>query len=158
MDGEHSTGRRAARSASGSANRRAGQRLRRLLERERALWESGFARIAGADECGMGPLAGPVVAAAVIFPAGHGIRGVDDSKKLTPDTRERLAERIRREASCWAVSRVEIREIDTLNIYHAGLVALRRALDALAERPEFALIDGRRLPDLRLAHEAIVGG
>jgi ribonuclease HII len=140
------------------ANRRAGQRLRRLLERERELWSSGLTHVAGTDECGMGPLAGPVVAAAVIFPPGSGIRGVDDSKKLTPERRAELAVQIREQALCWAVSRVEIHEIDLLNIYHAGLVALRRALDGLAVRPQFVLVDGRRLPGLRLAHEAVVGG
>jgi len=106
----------------------------------------------------MGPLAGPVVAAAVIFPPGCGLRGVDDSKRLTPERRERLALEIRGNALSCSVVRVECDEIDALNIYHAGLAAMRRAIDGLAERPDYVLVDGRRLPDLGLPQERQVRG
>jgi ribonuclease HII len=142
----------------GTANRRAGQRLRHLLQRERELWEAGLLRVAGVDECGMGPLAGPVVAAAVIFPPGCGLRGVFDSKRVAPARREELAIAIRREAAGFCVARVEHHEIDQLNIYHAGLVAMRRALDGLPETPEHVLVDGRELPGLPFPQERIVKG
>lgn len=141
-----------------STGRRAGQRLRRLLERERELWAAGFSRVAGVDECGMGPLAGPVVAAAVIFPPGRGLHGVNDSKQLTAAQREDRAAEIRSEALAWAVVRVEPEEIDRLNIYNAGLVAMRRALDGLPSPPDYVLLDGRRIADLPLPHEAVIGG
>ncbi|GAG35083.1 unnamed protein product, partial [marine sediment metagenome] len=145
-------------SSKATANRRAGQRLRHLLRRERELWQDGRTRVAGVDEAGMGPLAGPVVAAAVIFPPGCGIRGVDDSKRLTPRSRARLAIEIRATALSWSCVRVDCIEIDTLNIYHAGLLAMRRAIDGLAVRPDFVLVDGRRVPDLELPQERLVKG
>jgi ribonuclease HII len=141
-----------------TANRRAGQRLRHLLRRERELWDAGRRRVCGVDEAGMGPLAGPVVAAAVIFPPGLGLRGVNDSKRLTPQTRARLAVEIREKALSWSVARVDCIEIDTLNIYHAGLEAMRRAIDGLPARPDYVLVDGRRLPNLDLPQERMVKG
>ncbi len=139
-------------------NRRAGQRLRRLLCRERELWDAGIGRIAGVDEAGMGPLAGPVVAAAVIFPSGVGLRGVHDSKRLTAVQRRRLAVEIRKSALAYAVVRVEVPEIDSLNIYRAGLEAMRRAVEGLAPPPEFVLVDGRRIPGLSMDQEVVIGG
>ncbi len=139
-------------------NRRAGQRLRRLLRRERELWDAGIGRIAGVDEAGMGPLAGPVVAAAVIFPPGAGLRGVHDSKRLTALQRRRLAGEIRGCALAYAVIRVDVREIDNLNIYRAGLEAMRRAVEGLGLRPEHVLVDGRRIPGLNVEQELVVGG
>jgi ribonuclease HII len=144
--------------AKGAAERRAGQRLRRLLERERELWGAGVERVAGVDEAGMGPLAGPVVAAAAIFPPGTGLKGVHDSKRLTPVRRERLADEIRETALAWAVVAVEPDEIDSLNIYHAGLTAMRRAIAALDPQPQHLLIDGRELRDLPIPQERIVKG
>jgi ribonuclease HII len=144
--------------ARAKANRRAAQRLHRLLRRERELWQEGCGRIAGVDEAGMGPLAGPVVAAAVIFPPGTGLRGVDDSKRVGPAARERLAERIRAEALAWAVVEVEPREIDALNIYRAGLAAMRRALELLDPPPDRVLVDGRQIPDLAIPQERVVHG
>jgi ribonuclease HII len=141
-----------------SANRREGQRLRHLLQRERELWGAGLSRVAGVDECGMGPLAGPVVAAAVVFPPGCGLRGVDDSKRLRPARREALAAAIRDDARCLCVVEVQPAEIDQLNIYQAGLLAMRRALDGLAETPEHVLVDGRSLPGLGLPQERVVRG
>ncbi len=139
-------------------NRRAGQRLRRLLCRERELWDAGIGRIAGVDEAGMGPLAGPVVAAAVIFPPGAGLRGVHDSKRLTAVQRRRLAGEIRASALAYAVMRVDVSEIDSLNIYHAGLEAMRRAVEGLGLPPEYVLVDGRRIPGLHADQEVVIGG
>jgi len=106
----------------------------------------------------MGPLAGPVVAAAVIFPPGCGLHGVNDSKKVAPARREALAEEIRREAAAFCIVEVDHHEIDQLNIYHAGLVAMRRALDGLTEPPEHVLVDGRELPGLPFPQERIIKG
>ena len=105
----------------GTAASRAARRLEDLLARERELWAAGVARIAGVDEAGVGPLAGPVVAAAVVFPPGGGLVGVDDSKRLTPRRREILAGEIRERAVACHVARVEPDEIDRSNIYQAGL-------------------------------------
>ena len=146
---------RAKTSRSSSSQRK---RLATLLRRERALWGEGFTRIAGVDEAGVGPLAGPVVAAAVVFPPGVGLKGVDDSKRLTPERREELAAAIRGSAMAYAVGRVDPEEIDRLNIYHASLEAMRRALAALALVPEYVLVDARRIPGLRVPQEAIVKG
>jgi ribonuclease HII len=134
------------------------RRLERLLRRERQLWSEGVERVAGVDEAGVGPLAGPVVAAAVIFPPGEGLRGVDDSKRLEAGTREELAERIRATALTWAVGRVDPLEIDRLNVYRASLEAMRRALRGLDAAPDFVLVDGRAVPGIETPHEVIVGG
>jgi len=134
------------------------RRLTRLLKRERELWASGIERICGVDEAGVGPLAGPVVAAAVVFPPGVGLKGVDDSKKLLPERRERLAIEIRECAVAWAVAIVEPEEIDRLNIYRASLAAMGRAVDGLSIKPQHILIDARRIPGCYLPQEPIVGG
>jgi len=123
-------------------------RIDAMLNFERVLWKSGIARIAGVDEAGVGPLAGPVVAAAVVFPAGIRIDGVDDSKKIDPARRERLAGEIRAQALDWAVGRAEVEEIDRLNVYHAAILAMRRAVEGLSEPPEHVLLDAREIPDL----------
>jgi ribonuclease HII len=135
-----------------------GYRLRTLLRRERDLWSQGFARIAGLDEAGVGPLAGPVVAAAVVFPSGTGIRGVDDSKKLAPERRLALAIEIRETAIAWAVAVVEPAEIDRVNILRASLEAMRLALGALEAPPDYLLVDARKVPGTDLPQEAIVHG
>jgi len=139
-------------------NRSEGQRLRKMLRYEGALWAAGLERVAGVDEAGMSPLAGPVAAAAVILAPGTRIPEVDDSKKLDADTRERLAPLIRAGAVAWAVAFVEPEEIDRVNIYWAGLLAMRRALDALAPAAEHALIDGRRIPHLPWPQQRIIKG
>lgn len=114
---------------------------------------------AGVDEVGRGPLAGPVVAAAVIFdPAAPRIRGLRDSKRVPPDERERLAERIRGRALAWAVGAAEVEEIDRLNIFHASLLAMTRALAALPIAPRRILVDGLHCPPCGIPGEAIVGG
>lgn len=137
---------------------RAARRLDTLLTRERELWASGVVRIAGVDEAGVGPLAGPVVAAAVIFPPGFGLPGVDDSKKLTPERRAILAVSIRESASAFAVALVDPEEIDRINVYQATLAAMGRAVDGLSLRPHHVLVDARRIPGCDLPQEAIIRG
>jgi ribonuclease HII len=142
----------------GARERRAAVRLDALLARERALWSAGLTRIAGVDEAGVGPLAGPVVAAAVVFPVDAGLAGVDDSKRLTPKQRASLAGAIRERAVAFAIAVAEPEEIDRINIYRAALAAMTRAIDALSVRPEHVLVDARRLPACDLPQEAIVRG
>jgi ribonuclease HII len=139
-------------------NRAEGQRLRTMLRFEAALWAEGIVHVAGIDEAGMSPLAGPVAAAAVIFAPGTRIPGVDDSKKLDARAREELAPIIRATAVASAVAFVEHDEIDRLNIYWAGIAAMKRALAGLGVEPEHVLIDGRRLRDVALPQQAIVRG
>ena len=115
-------------------------------------------RTAGVDEVGRGPLAGPVVAAAVILDPRRPINGLDDSKKLSPQKRAALAMSIRERALAWALGRAEVDEIDRLNILQASLVAMRRAVEALPIAPLHALVDGNRCPDLACSCEAVVGG
>ena len=115
--------------------------------------------LAGVDEVGRGPLAGPVVACAVIMaPDARAIRGVDDSKKLTGEEREVLAARIRERALSFAVGAASVREIDRLNIYHAAVLAMRRALRRLAVAPHHVLVDGNPVRTLGWEHTAVVGG
>jgi len=125
---------------------------------ETLLWRVGIRHVAGVDEVGMGPLAGPVVAAAVVFPPGTHLDGVADSKVLQPAVRERLDLEIRRRALGVGIAVVEPDEIDRLNIYHAGLCALRRAVDALPVVPGFVLVDGREIPDLPFPQSAYPKG
>jgi ribonuclease HII len=127
-------------------------------KRERALWSDGLRAVAGVDEAGVGPLAGPVVAAAVVLPEHFCIEGIDDSKKLTEARRERQFERIVREARAWCIAEASPEEIDTINIYHAGLLAMRRAVAGLAVSAEHALVDGRTIGGLRCSETRIVGG
>jgi len=115
-------------------------------------------RVCGADEAGRGPLAGPVVAAAVILDAARPIRGLRDSKQLTPARREELALQIRGRATAWAVASASVQEIDRLNILQASLLAMRRAIEALEPAAEFALIDGNQLPRLAIEAQAVIGG
>ena len=115
--------------------------------------------IAGVDEVGRGPLAGPVVACAVIMPPDQrAIRGVDDSKRLTAATRVTLARRIAERAVAYAVGAASVREIDRLNIYHASTLAMRRALRRLRVAPDHVLIDGRAIRTLSIPHTAVVHG
>ncbi len=139
-------------------NRSEGQRLRNLLRYEVELWDAGHLHVAGVDEAGMAPLAGPVVAAAVILPRNYKLRGIDDSKVLDPETRERMALVLKRDAVAWAVGVAEVEEIDRINIYHAGLLAMRRALLGLASSPSFVLVDARRIPECPVPQRGIVHG
>lgn len=114
--------------------------------------------VAGVDEVGRGPLAGPVVAAAVIFSEDYKLRGINDSKQLTPEERETLFPRIQQTAVAVGVGIVESEEIDAINIYQANILAMQKALDALSVRPAFTLIDGPSLKKLPYAHEGIIDG
>ncbi len=114
--------------------------------------------VCGVDEVGRGPLAGPVVAAAVILDPRRPISGLDDSKKLTEKRREALYDEILDKALAWSLGRAEVEEIDRLNILQASLLAMRRAVTGLAVAPGHALVDGNRLPELPCSAEAIVGG
>lgn len=139
-------------------NRVEGQRLRQLLRYETELWERGVELVAGVDEAGMAPLAGPVVAAACILPRDFRPAGIDDSKQLDAETRERLAVEIKRHAICWAIGLAAVEEIDRLNIYWAGILSLRRAVEGLSTRPQHLLIDARRIRDLDIPQQGIVHG
>jgi ribonuclease HII len=123
-------------------------RLKKLLEMERVLWEQGLELVAGVDEVGRGPLAGPVIAAAVILPPGVGIRGVDDSKKLTAEKRETLLVEIREKALAIGIGGASAREIDRLNILRASHLAMARALQKLPRRPQHIIVDGLPVPTL----------
>ena len=114
--------------------------------------------ICGVDEAGRGPLAGPVVAAAVILDPRQPIDGLNDSKKLTAARREMLAVEIREKALAWAVAEASVQEIDRINILQASLLAMQRAVSGLSLMPEKALVDGNKCPVLACPVEAIVGG
>ncbi|HEX4575087.1 MAG TPA: ribonuclease HII [Gemmatimonadales bacterium] len=135
---------------------------RPTLEREMACWlagDGGGGLVAGLDEAGRGPLAGPVVAAAVVFPPFvKPIRGLRDSKMLPPVRRARLARVVWARALAVAVGAASVREIDRLNIRRASILAMRRALARLAVRPAHVLVDGLAVPELACPHEAIVDG
>ncbi len=114
--------------------------------------------MAGVDEVGRGPLAGPVVAAAVILDEGRTIRGLNDSKLLGTGERERLDGEIRRKAVCFSVAWASVEEIDTLNILRAALLAMRRAVEGLAQQPQIVLVDGNQRPELTMPVRTVVGG
>jgi ribonuclease HII len=141
-------------------NRAEGQRLHNLLRFELELWEQGFNFIAGVDEAGMAPLAGPVVAAAVVLPRHYKLRRLNDSKQVLDEAvRGELAEQIKRDAVAWSVGRAEVEEIDTINIYHAGLLAMRRAVEGLSTQPpDFVLVDARRIPHCQAPQRGIIKG
>lgn len=115
-------------------------------------------RICGIDEAGRGPLAGPVFAAAVVLDPRRRIRGLKDSKLLSPGVRERLSLRIRERAVAFAVAQASVEEIDRLNILQAALLAMRRAVEALGMQPDEAWVDGNRCPALGCPARAVVGG
>ena len=114
--------------------------------------------IAGVDEAGRGPLAGPVVAAAVILNPAKRIRGLADSKVLSPQKRERLHDEIMDKALCCAIALATVQEIDTLNILQATLLAMRRAVEGLRLPPALVMVDGNRLPVLPMRAEAVIDG
>ena len=113
---------------------------------DNSLWQNGIKNLAGLDEVGRGPLAGPVVAAAVILNPAKKIYKVDDSKKLSEKKRLSLVPRIKEKAWAWAVAEASVEEIDTLNIINASFLAMKRAIDQLPLKPDFLLIDGRDFP------------
>jgi len=115
-------------------------------------------RVAGVDEVGRGPLCGPVVTAAVILDPQRPIAGLNDSKRLTERKREALFVEIQEKALAWCIARAEVEEIDRLNILHATLLAMQRAVEGLSIQPDLALIDGNRCPELSMPSEAVVQG
>ncbi|HKR59006.1 MAG TPA: ribonuclease HII [Pyrinomonadaceae bacterium] len=141
------------------SNRSEGQRLHSLLRFEIELWNDGYSLVAGVDEAGMAPLAGPVVAGAVILPKNYKLRGLNDSKKiLDPEMRTELAAIIKRDALCWSFGFAEVEEIDRINIYHAGLLAMQRAFRGLSCVPDFVLVDARRIPNCQTPQRGIIRG
>jgi len=128
------------------------------LEFEASLWHQGITYVAGVDEAGRGPLAGPVVAAAVIFPTDFLLSGVDDSKKLSPERREQLYPQIIANCLGYGVSAVSVEEIDHINIYQAAMLAMRQALAQLSPGPQHVLVDGRNIPQLTLPQTSIIKG
>lgn len=134
-------------------------RLQSPLDFERELWSRGVQVVAGIDEVGRGPLAGPVVAAAVVLPADCSICGADDSKRLTPRQRDALLEEITGTAAAVGIGAASAREIDRLNIRRATALAMQRAVRQLRLRPEHLLVDGLPVPELGLEWQtAVVGG
>jgi ribonuclease HII len=133
-------------------------RVLNMLNFERVLWKSGIQSVAGIDEVGIGPLAGPVVAAAVVFPPGTELAGIDDSKRLDIDQRVKMEAVIRRTATAIGVGLADVGEIDRLNIYHAALLAMRRAVEALPVKPDHLLIDARIIPDVSIPQNSFFKG
>ncbi len=133
-------------------------RIEGLLTYERRLWAQGISAVAGVDEAGRGPLAGPVVAAAVIFPPEVFIPGINDSKRLSARTRERLYQEIFRSARTVGVGVVQPADIDRTNILHATHLAMQKALSRLAVPPQHVLVDGHAVPDVGVPQTALVGG
>jgi ribonuclease HII len=133
-------------------------RMKKLLEMERALWDQGVEFVAGVDEVGRGPLAGPVIAAAVIMPVGVGIRGVDDSKKLTAEKRESLVLEIREKALAIGIGGASTKEIDRINILRASHLAMVRALQRLPQVPQRVIVDGLPVPELLGKASFVVDG
>ena len=138
---------------------RAVARSKRLYRFRRVLYNRGYQNIAGIDEAGRGPLAGPVVAAAVILPPGIAPFGLDDSKQLTELRREKLFCEIQEEAVAIGIGMAESQEIDSMNIHKASLVAMYRAVAALSRLPDFCLVDGKfAIPGISSPQRAIVAG
>jgi ribonuclease HII len=140
------------------ARRRENDRLRRLLSFERELWDRGVELVAGVDEAGMGPLAGPVVAAAAILSPGQRFEGLDDSKRLDRQERERLAARVKAEVVAWSVGSASVADIAERDIYQAGLLAMRRAVEGLKPQPQHLLVDARTVPEVGIPQDGHVKG
>ena len=128
------------------------------LEFEEKAYEKGYTSVCGVDEAGRGPLAGPVCAAAVILPKGKCIEGVNDSKKLSEKKREALFEVIKTEAMSYSIAFATVEEIEEMNILNATMLAMKRAVEGLPQKADFAMIDGNRLPELSIDREFIVKG
>ena len=128
------------------------------LAYEKNLTKKGYNLICGVDEVGRGPLAGPVVCAAVIMPLDDIIEGVDDSKKLTAKKRERLSEIIKEKAVAYAICRVEPQEIDEINILNATKLCMKNAVESLAIKPDFVITDGNMTLDITTPQESIIKG
>lgn len=142
----------------GKLVRRQAARMGVLLRVERELWAAGCTHVAGVDEVGVGPLAGPVVAAAVIIPPQMRVRGIDDSKKLSALRRCELAAQIHSNATAVGIGIVDVQDIDRLNIYHAALEAMRRAVLALPIPPDHIVVDARTIPHVSVPQSPLIGG
>lgn len=140
------------------AQRAESRRIQGLLTEEKGLWKKGFLYVAGLDEVGRGPLAGPVMAAACILPAQFELPGLNDSKQLTESKREKLFDLIQSQALGYAVGSAESAEIDALNILQATKLAMKRAVEGLKMRPHFLLIDALELPQIKIPQKGIIGG
>ena len=125
---------------------------------ENQLHEEGYATVCGVDEAGRGPLCGPVFAAACILPDGLVLEGLNDSKKLTPKKRDKLFDLICENAIAYCIASASVEEIDELNILEADLLAMRRAIDGLSVKADFALIDGNIARGFQIPARAIIGG
>lgn len=128
------------------------------LEFEKIAIEKGYSAVCGVDEAGRGPLAGPVCAAAVILPPNTIIEGVNDSKKLSEKKRESLFDVIKETARSYCIAYASVEEIENMNILNATMLAMKRAVEGLDIKADYAMIDGNRLPDLEIASECIVKG
>ncbi|MFQ5753649.1 MAG: ribonuclease HII [bacterium] len=133
-------------------------RIQNMLTYEKELWNKGLNNVVGVDEAGRGPLAGPVVAAAVIFTKEPYIPMIDDSKRLSAEIREFLYDIILKEAFDYGIGLADVKEIDKINIYQASFLAMERALDNLNIIPDFILVDGRAFPNDKIPYTAIVKG
>ena len=133
-------------------------RLEQMFLIEREYQKRGYTAIAGVDEAGRGPLAGPVFAAAVILPEGCLIEGLNDSKKISPKKREALFDRIVKEARAFAIAEASVEEIDRMNIREATSLAMNRAIRGLKLSPDFVLVDGNYIGGCPVAHECVVKG
>lgn len=131
---------------------------RKSFNADLSLYWRGPGLMAGVDEAGRGPLAGPVVAAAVMLDASQPIEGLADSKMLSEKKRERLFDEIHAKALCFCIAEANVEEIDRLNILQATLLAMRRAVEGLRLKPQMVLVDGNRLPQLKVPAQAIVKG
>lgn len=128
------------------------------LKYENEAYQNGYTCICGVDEAGRGPLAGPVFAAAVVLKKGQIIDGVNDSKKLSEKKREALFDKIKEEALCYFIASVDEKTIDEINILNATFLAMKKAVEGLEIKPDYAMIDGNKTPNLDIASEAVVKG
>ncbi|MCB8813941.1 ribonuclease HII [Desulfosporosinus shakirovi] len=133
-------------------------RIQQLLVEENKLWKQGYLLLAGVDEAGRGPLAGPVVAGSCILPAKFDLPGLNDSKMLTESKREKLFIQIQKQAIDYAIGSAESAEIDALNILQATKLAMKRSIEGLTIRPHYLLIDALNLPDVQLPQLPLIGG
>lgn len=128
------------------------------LKYEKEAYEKGYELVCGVDEAGRGPLAGPVCAAAVILPKGHSIEGVNDSKKLTEKKREILFDVIKEQALAYGIGWASVEEIEEMNILNAAMLAMKRAVDDMKQKPDFICVDGNKTPEFNVPCEAVVKG
>lgn len=134
------------------------ERVLKMWEEEHRLMAEGYQLIAGVDEAGRGPLAGPVYAAAVILPRDIVIEGINDSKKLSEKKRDALYDEIKEKALCYAVASVDEHIIDEINILEATFLAMKQAVASLSQQPDYVLIDGNRSKGMTIPHETLVKG